>query len=187
MERRPLYLWRCRSASPIAADQIPSPSESTMRTAFYAEVTAAVAGLVLLWAGLSTLPPTGWIYNALPGEDIWSAQAALLALAGGALAVYYTRRANLRSMPLPPIPGMTARAGGIFAFVLAIPASLMLFWWIAARDTQLPVGPVGWALGAFALGTLAWGSVAAGAIWSGREAEREQDLREARPEKPVGL
>lgn len=158
-----------------------------MRTAFYLEVTAAVAGLILLWSGLSQLPPTGWIYNSAPGEDVWSVQALLLALVGGAVAVYYTRRAIARRMPLPPIPGLSARAGGLLAFALAIPASLMLFWWIAANHSQLPVGPVGWALGAFALGTLAWGSVAAGAIWSGREAERERELAESRPEKPVGL
>lgn len=158
-----------------------------MRTAFYVEVTAAVTGLVLFWSGLSTLPPTGWIYNAVPGEDAWTAQAIFLALAGGALAAYFTRKVIDRRMPLPPIPGVSARVGGLGAFALAVPASLMLFWWIVADRAQLPVGRVGWVLGFLALGALSWGTVAAGAIWSGREAERERDLREARAEEPVGL
>lgn len=158
-----------------------------MRAAFYAEITGAVAALVLLWTGLSTLPPTGWIYNAAPGEDAWTARAAILALVGAAAAFTFARRAIRRRMPLPPIPGVPARVGGVAAFVLAVPASLMLFWWIRASRAQLPVGPVGWILGLIALGALAWGAVAAGALWSGFEAERERELAEVRPEKPIGL
>jgi hypothetical protein len=158
-----------------------------MRFAFYSEVTGAVAALVLAWSGLSTLPPTGWIYNAVPGEDAWTLKALALALVGLAAAVLLARRAIARPMPLPPIPGVPARTGGVVAFVLALIGSLMLFWWIVAGRDQLPVGPVGWALGALALGTLAWCSMAAGALWTGPEAEREKERSEARPGTPVGL
>ncbi len=158
-----------------------------MRVAFYAEVTGAVAALVTGWAGLSTLPPTGWIYNAVPGEDAWTVKALLLAVVGIGAAVVLARRAIARPMPLPPIPGVPARTGGLVAFALAILSSLMLFWWIAASRSQLPVGPVGWAIGVLALGTLAWGTMAAGALWTGPEAEREKERSESRPGTPVGL
>lgn len=158
-----------------------------MRAAFYSEITGAVAALVLFWRGLSTLPPTGWIYNAAPGEDAWTTPALLMALIGGAIAVVLARRAIARKMPLPTIPGVHAKTGGTVAFVLALISSLMLFWWIAASRAQLPVGPVGWALGLVALGSLAWMTMAAGALWTGWEAEKEAERTEARPGTPVGL
>lgn len=158
-----------------------------MRAGFYAEVTGAVAGLVMFWSGLSSLPPTGWIYDRTPGQDAWTLGAVALAGVGLAATVFLARRAIRRRLPLPPIPGVSARTAGIVAFALAVMASLLLFWWIAASRSQLPVGPVGWAVGAIAIATLAWSATAAGALWSGPERERERERTEARPGKPVGL
>ena len=86
------------------------------------------------------------------------------------------------------IPGVSARTSGVLSFVLAIPAALTLFWWIAARSAhRLPVGPVGWVLGLVALISLTWCAVAAGALWSGRESEKERDVAESAVGSPIGL
>ena len=33
-----------------------------MRTAFYLDVTVVVGGLLLMWTGLTHLPPTSWLF-----------------------------------------------------------------------------------------------------------------------------
>lgn len=159
-----------------------------MLTAFLIEVTAVVACLVLACTGLSHLPPTGWLLNVAPGEHQWNAFYVVLVLGSLILGSWLLRRAIARPLSLGTIPGVSARTSGAIAFVLAIPAALTLFWWIAARSKGLlPVGPVGYALGLVALVSLAWFTVAAGALWSGRESQRERDVAESGVGEPIGL
>lgn len=159
-----------------------------MLTAFLIEVTAVVACLVLACTGLSHLPPTGWLLNVTPGEHHWNLAYVVLVLGSLGLGAFLLRRAIARPLSLGIIPGVSARTSGFVAFVLAIPAALTLFWWIAA-DTKgvLPVGPVGYALGLVALVSLTWFTVAAGALWIGRESQRERDVAESGVGEPIGL
>ena len=57
-----------------------------MRTAFYIDVTAVVAGLLLMWTGLTHLPPTRWLFA---GDRLIGWESRLLA-----------RRTRWRSMRL---------------------------------------------------------------------------------------
>jgi hypothetical protein len=159
-----------------------------MLTAFFLDVTSVVVCLVLACTGLSHLPPTGWLLNVTPGEHQWSPAYIALVLGSLALGYWFLRRAIARPLPLGTIPGVSARTSGILSFALAAPASLTLFWWIAARSaSRLPIGPVGWALGLVALISLTWCTVGAGALWSGRESEKERDVAESAVGAPIGL
>ncbi len=159
-----------------------------MFAAFFIDITVVVACLVLAFTGLSHLPPTGWLLNVTPGEHQWNTSYIILVVGSLILGYWFLRRAIARPMPLGTIPGVSARTSGVVSFVLAIPAALTLFWWIAARSAhRLPVGPVGWALGLVALISLTWCAVAAGALWSGRESEKERDVAESAVGSPIGL
>lgn len=159
-----------------------------MLPAFLIDITVVVACLVLACTGLSHLPPTGWLLNVRPGEHHWQLGYILLVVGSLITGYLFLRRAIRRPMPLGTIPGVSARTSGIVSFALAIPASLTLFWWIAARTKGvLPVGPVGWVIGLVALVSLTWFCVAAGALWSGRESEKERDVAESAVGSPIGL
>lgn len=157
-----------------------------IRARFFAEVTVISAALVLTWTGLSHLPPTGPILNVVPGTHTWNPAYVALAVASAVAAWWLAKSALGRRLPLPPIPGVKAQVAGTVSALLAVPASLVLFWWLAAGAKRLPVGSVGWVLGIVALGSLTWMTVAASLIWLGYEAERERDMAELEP-RAIGL
>ncbi len=165
---------------------LPDPGAS-MRTAFYLDVTMVVAALLLACLGLSHLPGFGPLLKVADGP--FAFEASWLALVAAALlaAWWFGRRAFGRPLPLPSIPGVSARTSGIASLLLAIPASLTLFWWISAGRPRLPVGPVGWTLGIVALAALAWVAIAAGALWLGRGTEKEREAAELADNSPIGI
>ena len=156
-----------------------------MRTAFYLDVTAVVGGLLLMWTGLTHLPPTRWLFAGERNIG-WELGSIALAVIGAALAWWRYRQAVSAPLPLPSIPGVAARTSGIGSLLLGMASSLMLFWWLASGRHRLPFGPVGWFFGLAALVVLTWCAIAAGSLWLGRATERE---READPTvgSPIGL
>lgn len=156
-----------------------------MRTAFYLDVTAVVAGLLLMWTGLTHLPPTRWLFA---GDRLigWQLGSVALAVIGAALAWWRARQAVSAPLPLPTIPGVPARTSAIASLLLGCASSLMLFWWLASGRHRLPFGPVGWFFGLAALIVLTWCAIAAGALWFGRATERERDA-DATVGSPIGL
>jgi len=158
-----------------------------MRAGFYFDVSAVVVGLLLACEGLSRLPFTGWLLNAADGDYRWSAGAIVLAVLSLAGAVVFFLRAMRRSLPLPSIPGLPAKAGGILSLALAVTSVLILFWWTQAGEPKLPVGPVSFVMGIIGLATVAWAGIAASALWLGRGAEREREEAELAGDAPIGL
>lgn len=156
-----------------------------MRTAFYLDVTAVFGGLLLMWTGLTHLPPTSWLFA---GDRTigWQLYFVALALLGAAFAWWRYRQAVAAPLPLPSIPGVAARASGVGSLLLGLASSLMVYWWLASGRHKLPFGPVGWFFGLAALVVLTWCAIAAGSLWLGRATERE---READPTvgSPIGL
>src|SRR5688572_7852711 len=102
-----------------------SPPGVPMRSGFYFEVSAVVVGLLLACEGLSRLPFTGWLLNAADGDYRWSVAALALVALSLAGAVFFYLRAVRRSLPLPSIPGMAAKASGLMSLVLAVTAVLI--------------------------------------------------------------
>jgi len=156
-----------------------------MRTAFYLDVTAVVAGLLLMWTGLTHLPPTRWLF-AGDRSIGWELGSIVLSVVGAALVWWRARQAVSAPLPLPSIPGVAARVSGVGSLLLGTASSLMLFWWLASGRHRLPFGPVGWFFGLAALIVLTLCAIAAGSLWLGRATERE---READPTvgSPIGL
>jgi hypothetical protein len=159
-----------------------------MRTAFYLDVTAVVFALLAACVGLSQLPVTGPLLTASQaGPYAWSASSLATVVVALAAAWWFGRRALQRPLTLPSIPGISAQAAGTLSFLIAVPASLTLFWWLAAGETNLPVGVVGWTMGIVALFVLTWAAVAAGALWLGRGTEKEREAAELSGDSPIGL
>jgi hypothetical protein len=158
-----------------------------MRSGFYFEVSAVVAGLLLACKGMSRLPFIGWLLNAADGDYRWTLGAVALALISLAAAVFFFLRAMQRPLPLPSIPGMAARTSGIASVVLAVTAVLILYWWTEAGEPKLPVGLVSFGMGILGLTTVAWAGTAAGALWLGRGTEREREEAELSGDRPIGL
>jgi MFS-type transporter involved in bile tolerance (Atg22 family) len=158
-----------------------------MRTGFYFDVSAVVAGLLLACEGLSRLPFTGWLLNAADGDYHWKSGPLALVALSLAAAVFFFLRAKERPLRLPSIPGMPAKASGIASLVLAVLAVLVLFWWTTAGEPKLPVGPVSYTMGILALVVVAWAATAASALWLGRGTEREREEAELSGDRPIGL
>ena len=158
-----------------------------MRSGFYFDVSAVVAGLLLACEGLSRLPFTGWLLNASDGDYHWRASSLVLVALSLGAAVFFFLRARQRPLPLPRIPGLPATTSGVASLLLGVTAVLVLFWWTTAGEAKLPVGPVSFTMGIVALVVVAWAAVAAGALWLGRGTEKEREEAELSGDAPIGL
>lgn len=158
-----------------------------MRFGFFVDATLVAAAMVLLWIGLSHLPPTGWLGAKVPADGQWHFEYLALAIGAVLLALWAGRRALQRRLPLPRIPGVSARTGGFAALLVAVVGSLTLSWWLVAGTARLPVGTVGWILGLFALLLPTWCAVAAAALWLGWGTERERESVDPSVGVPIGL
>lgn len=156
-----------------------------MRTAFYLDVTAVVGGLLLMWTGLTHLPPTSWLF-AGDRTISWQLWFVVMAVFGGVVAWWRYRQAVAAPLPLPSIPGVAARTSGVGSLLLGVTASLMVYWWLASGRHKLPFGPVGWFFGLAALVVLTWCAIAAGSLWLGRATEREREADQT-VGSPIGL
>ena len=124
-----------------------------MRTAFYLDVTAVVGGLLLMWTGLTHLPPTSWLFAGDRAIG-WQLGFVALSVLGAADVVSMVIRSSLAQIRTPD--AMRGRVSAVSSLFTGTSNQLGAF------ESGLAAALIG-AVPAVLLGGL--GTIAVAALW----------------------